>query len=179
MNRLDTLPREILFEIIDRLSLRDVSRMTIALNLCERSVDYICARTHRRDFSLTLAEIDTIKYDVCISTYGDMPCVKSTSSYRGITTLYEYCEHFLILKSYSTKSRPIKLIPNQGVGLSNYEHIYEKAYTFDLEKGIYHMLRLITITEYKVDRIARIKFSFVNFKANTVDGCYVRYFSSA
>ena len=177
-NRLETIPREILFEIIDRLNLRDTIRVVTTLKPCEITADYVCACAHRREFAPTLAEITAIKYSIRINDYVDYPpagSVVSRRDYRGVVTKYAYYNYLYKLESYSDRLWPVKLIPNRRVVSNIYNRVYERAYTFDFEKGNYHLLRLIEVLEYTMDGSHRVSFSIFDFKSNTVNGKHVKY----
>ena len=173
MNRLQTLPREILFEIIDRLSLHEVIRALATLEPCELTADYMCSRAHKRDFASVLAEITAIEYVI-------MPdLISSERSYRGITTEYSYSEfessYYRDLLVHSNRQWPVKLVPIEDVFEPLPNRVYRKAYTFDFEKSKYHLLRLITIKEFVSDETRHIFINIMDFKSYTENGEHRRY----
>jgi hypothetical protein len=64
-NLLETIPREILFEILKYLQLRGAIRTLTILDMFDdETADYICPRVHRINFRPVLDMITAIKYKI-------------------------------------------------------------------------------------------------------------------
>ena len=77
VNRLETLPRELLINILERMHMRDLIR---ALNTLDTDIaDYLCPREHKREFKPALDEIAAIQHTIGIKLVTRWPDVGYTS----------------------------------------------------------------------------------------------------
>lgn len=137
INLLDTLPREILFEVLARLNLCGVIRTLNSLNsLDDDTADYICGRSHKRDFAPTLNEIDSIKYKVKIdkvfpASDGHRFTIRSVRFGHNTSDTVRYYSSSRGLSAVSTKPWPHRLHSNVTCESAHVQR-YSKKYTREL-----------------------------------------------
>jgi hypothetical protein len=150
VNLLDNLPREILFEILVRLSLRSVIwTLATSNSLDDDTADYICGRSHKRDFAPTLNEIDSIRYKVKIDKVFPAPdgyrfTIRSVRYGSNASDTVRYYSSLRGLSAVSTKPWPHRLHSNATCESIHVQR-YSKKYTRELIPGQLNLCREVSV----------------------------------
>jgi hypothetical protein len=147
VNRLETLPREILCELLERLPLRDIIRALTSINdLDSDTADYLCSRAHKCNFGPALNEISTIQHTIGIKLISRGPgqgftqFEKSVRIGQGAFIQYEFETDRNSLSIATNKPWPVKM---PWTDSSVFSREYIKKYVQEFEES--NWVRMIAV----------------------------------
>jgi hypothetical protein len=165
MNAIESIPYEILFEILEHLNMRDTIQTMKSLNIPDDDADYICARAHKRNFKHALDEIGAIEYEIYINVSPavyQIGAKVSARSYRGFTTKYNDRDGLPYLAAISNKPWPVKMEPSDDY--LPYGRRYYKPNDYVQEFENFDLKRFIIAREHAIGGVRQFQIDIHEYK---------------